>query len=675
MNGKTDRQSTSLALLFFSIAMTLLMIFEYSIYNGYVNPGSNMITKGLYQITYVKNPNLFLYNRIFFPFILLLGMALSNMRKKDEKPDTYKHYIWPVLLFYIPLIYGYMPSEDAFSYKYNNFLIVLLFIVLNYFLIKYSRFFIKSPIQETDDPLNAASCVDSNPDMSIEFPVTLSSGKKTILRVHSAKQGIWVQGGAGAGKSASMIEPALFQFAMKGFGMYVYDFKGSESPLSKTVYNSIQHAKSLPKHPYIIPQYHYVNVMNHFKSTGKLNPISGKYIKNKLYADAAAEVLYKNLDKSAIKKADFWINNGINYTSACIWRLVTLSQEQPEKFGHVATIPHLVTLMLNPIIDVVEFLLEDEEIGPLVASIKGAYENEAGSQLSGIEATAQIPFGRLYNKDFFWTFNPKTVEEEIPLNLNNPKKPIALCIANNESIKDAVGPLIGIVTNTVINVLNDSEAFHRTVLAVDELPTVFIKDLDFVPATMRSKDVVTMLSVQEYSQLERDYGKEIAKTIIGNMGNQFFGMTNDAANAKSTAEMFGEYDKLTESVSNSESGISTTESFKKEKVRQGTNIMGQNLGHFSGKIADGRPPFFSCQFEDGRIHKMLNIPEGDLLPLPNVGFPVQDNFTDFNEKMIFQKAILKELIDENFKTVIKDVSSLLNPIREARLEATQKTID
>src|SRR5690554_3338182 len=61
---------------------------------------------------------------------------------------------------------------------------------------------------------------------------------KGPLHVHNVFQGIMVQGGAGAGKSASIIEPAIKQWVDQNMSMTIYDFKGNPPTLGRMAYNA-----------------------------------------------------------------------------------------------------------------------------------------------------------------------------------------------------------------------------------------------------------------------------------------------------------------------------------------------------------------------------------------------------------------------------------------------------
>ena len=59
-----------------------------------------------------------------------------------------------------------------------------------------------------------------------EFEVTIYTNQGPLY-IHNPRQGIQVSGGAGSGKSASVIIPLIVQFIEKGYAGFLYDFEGN----------------------------------------------------------------------------------------------------------------------------------------------------------------------------------------------------------------------------------------------------------------------------------------------------------------------------------------------------------------------------------------------------------------------------------------------------------------
>ena len=206
--------------------------------------------------------------------------------------------------------------------------------------------------------------------------------------------------------------------------------------------------------------------------------------------------------------------------------------------------------------------------------------------------------------------------------------------------------------------MNDNTDYHPCLLSLDELPTIFLNDLDFIPATMGSKKVITHIMYQEESQLIDLYGKDKARRIM-NMGNQIYCRSNDITAAKNVSDMFGEKDVVTVSNSMSDNGNSTSESVQRRKKVTVDMVQTQPVGHACGKMMETEPQLFYTQMNDGRIHKLLNVEEKQLLNLPHFGLKNIPHFENENQK---NKEILDVLIKANFNKIIDDIENLVEEL-------------
>lgn len=79
-------------------------------------------------------------------------------------------------------------------------------------------------------------------------------------------------------------------------------------------------------------------------------------------------------------------------------------------------------------------------------------------------------------------------------------------------------------------------------MIIDELPTIYFKGLDNLIATARSNKVAVCLGFQDFSQLERDYGKPEAAVVMNTVGNIFSGQVvgNTAKRSRTDSESIAE---------------------------------------------------------------------------------------------------------------------------------------
>ncbi len=122
--------------------------------------------------------------------------------------------------------------------------------------------------------------------------------------------------------------------------------------------------------------------------------------------------------------------------------------------------------------------------------------------------------------------------------------------------------------------------------------------------------------------------------------------------AKDIENLLGEKKEAQESYSHQAGGNnSVTESLQKEKVLKARDIAGQAAGHFIGKIAGGKPPFFSVQMDMCRFEEK---------EIPRFSLPVKLG----NGKEEMELEILEEIIQQNYIKIIEDVNAILKKIED-----------
>ena len=448
--------------------------------------------------------------------------------------------------------------------------------------------------------------------------------QKGPLVVPNPFQGMLVEGGAGSGKSASIIETTIYQALEKGFSGFIYDFKGSPPTLGKTAYNSCKQLNSKSRFAIIN--------FSDLKNSNRCNPINPAYLKTASHCEEAAIVLMRNLNPEYIERPDFWARNYQTVLKGCIMFLQHIEQTTGRR---VCTLPHLVTLLLEDFQAISERVNQNDQLRKMTSAVFGI-DPQAVNQLQGVKGTIQSAINRLYTKELFYILNPSK-EDEISLDVSNPADPIMLTVCNDPEIPDALGPAVSLIASRVMKLINQ-QGKNPSLFCIDELPTLYIPNLATLPATGRSNKVVTLLGIQDMSQLQFLY-KDEAKMVLANMGTQFVGMTNNTETAKRVVDLLGQVRK--EEVSRTESDSSTSESFRQhtENIVLNSQISGQRTGHFTGKIANGQPPQFHVQFKQFSDLKM-------------------------DEPVKFQNTIsdddLRFKLDENWETIENDIRMILN---------------
>ena len=617
---KNTSSAIGVLLAIFVILLTIDWLATNSIFNPFANEYLAYISKIFVLVHREITPFRALYT------VLLMGICwlLPSIKFSRNMTASQKRFFWSGMLLITPLfIYGY------FDWKLYNLLIYPVVAILHIYFTAKALSTLKSNLKEED----ILSKVNEGPttDTSIHFKTP-----KGNLTITNQFQGIWIEGGAGSGKSASLIEPIIHQNIHNGFAGVVYDFKGNPETLGLTAYNALLTS------PHKV-QFGNLTFTNLSRSI-VCNPLDPKYLPTKNHVYNAAELILKNLNKEWVEKTDFWYDNAFAGLVGIIWMLKT-------HHPHFCDLPHVVSLTLQEPDYLLRYLLTDTEVKELIMPLAFADKKNAEGQIAGAMASLQLPMLRLKTEELFWVLR----ENQFSLDVSDPGHPTILNVCNDPPIADSLSPAIALVISVCMANMNQ-QGKNPSMLCIDEVPTQFIKGLDQFPATARSNKCATILGIQDFSQLIRDYGKKDADTIVANMGNQFTGMTNNIDTAKRINAMLGKVKKKSHSYSTSTTSLSESESLKDEEVMQNRDIAGQAIGHFTGKIAGGDPPFFSVQlpyFDKDKIYPnyQKSLPEFALQQYPSKnGSSPHISAEDF-----------QALVKQNYTRINADIAELMAP--------------
>ncbi len=386
-------------------------------------------------------------------------------------------------------------------------------------------------------------------------------------------------GTPGSGKSFALIEEILEQMIEKGFTLLIYDFKFDT--LSKMAYNywvrkreRLEASKS--EELGAMPEFYTLSFDNIEKSH-RCNPIDPYLMQNQTDASDAATIIMKNLNKDWITRSDFFSKSAISFVSGLIWYL----KKKAEQTGkNICTLPHVITLSTVNIEYLLEIMMHEVEVRSLMIPFKDAMERQAGQQLAGQTASAQISLSMLANKEIYYIMTGN----DFRLDINNPKKPKIVCIQNNPDRSEVYAAPIGLYINKILQVVN-KPGCRPMGLILDELPTVFIMGLRKIIDTGRSHYVATVLGIQSITQLIADYGRELAEVIFDNCSNVFSGAAKGET-ARRISEIFGRIHQ--EKRSKAVSGNDTTVNFSTilSELLPRSKITSMSTGHFAGIVAD-----------------------------------------------------------------------------------------
>ncbi len=332
--------------------------------------------------------------------------------------------------------------------------------------------------------------------------------------------GIFISGGAGSGKSKSFIEPIIYDCADNNFTGVLYDFKFPS--LANHVCNAYKETNI---------KISYVNFTD-VNYSNRINPIAPKYITTSNHARELAIAIVNNLMPETIRKPDFWSRNTEALLTAVIWYL---REEQPQ----YCTFPHVIGLLLARRTDeLMNMLKKNDQCADMISPIVESLERKASNQTAGILATLQVLLANLSTPEIFWVLSGNEVE--IRTNLSD--KPGFIVVGNEPTLSDTFSPLIGLILTSVAKQLNQVND-QKSIIILDEAPTVYLPKFEQIPATVRSNKVATVFCAQDISQIIDKYGEEKTDSILSNLGNQFYGRTTNPKTAERVSKIFGKSEK------------------------------------------------------------------------------------------------------------------------------------
>lgn len=444
------------------------------------------------------------------------------------------------------------------------------------------------------------------------------------LFIDNPRRGIFISGGAGSGKSKSIIEPVIHQAGQNDYTGIVYDFKFPT--LAEEIAGSYANSK--------ISTY-YVNFAD-LSCSHRINPLAPDLITDNTYAREAATTILTNLDFKAAQNRSFWIQSAEVLLTGAIWYL---RNNHPE----YCTLPHAVSLLLeSDPKTLINTLQQDYEVKGIIASVAAGSESQ--NQLAGVFATIQNYMATLNSPALFWVLSGN----EVPFDLNDPKKPSILTVGNDPTLTATLSPVISLIVATALKRMNQSNR-QQSVVILDEAPTLFIPKFEDIPATGRSNFISVIYAVQDIAQMEGRLGPSNSEMIISNLGSQFYGRTTNPKTAQRVTALFGkhdvEYESYGYSQSDGNSSINQSYSMQQRDRLESQEVMRFRKGEFAGLIAEGNKTEFRRQFVQ---------PSTKAQPIKPIN------------------AVSEEKVQDNFKQIKEQVRQLLAPSQKTVLPPANK---
>jgi len=548
-----------------------------------------------------------------------------------------------------------------------------------------------------------------------------------------------VMGSPGSGKSFAIYNAFIEQTIRKGYTMFVYDYKFpdlTERVLTEIAYQT-RHEK-LWKDMKTKPRVYIINFDDPVRSN-RCNPIHHSYITDPADSTEIADLVFKNINKGEDSKGfDFFNESAKVYLDALVWFLANydpdavynnteglrwyLENRGPEAYealnadvrlnadgmtaidsktdyankGRFCTFPHLIEVMAYAYEKVFQILQCTRGLEAKISPFSSALEGGAMEQLQGQMASAQIPMGRFVSPALYWVMSGG----DFTLDFNNPGEPKIICMGNNPDRQGIYGTTLALYTSRMFKLINHKHKLKSVVL-LDEVPTIFVKGLDNLIATARSNKVAIVLGAQDKSQLRRDYGDKESEVIMTTVGNVFSGSV-EGRTAEDLSKTFGKEFRKRVSESINDDGGSKSVSYQLEDILPASAIVDMSQGTFCGWIKDNfgetisRKKFHGAVTVDMERNRAL---DSEAVTVPYITDMLGDENTVMNEttkarlKMMHpaladnEEALQKKYIDElvqkkltdNFNSIKTEVRNLIEseyertaPIAKALAEKRAK---
>ena len=444
-------------------------------------------------------------------------------------------------------------------------------------------------------------------EFSINLPAIYQLQKKfraSWINIPNPFRGLLVLGSPGSGKSYFVIEHVIRQHIEKGFTMFVYDFKFDD--LSILAYNQLLKYGRKSKTP---PLFYVIN-FDDLSRSHRCNPLDKENMLDITDAAESARTILLGLNREWIKRqGDFFVESPINFLTAIIWFLRRYND------GEFCTLPHVIELMQTEYERLFSILRSEKEIEVLINPFITAFQHNAMEQLEGQVASAKIAMARLSSPQLYFILSGN----DLTLDINNPDHPKILCMGNNPQKIQIYGAVLSLYVNRLIKLVNKKGKLKSS-LVFDEFPTIYLNNIDSLIATARSNQVATCIGIQDFSQLKKDYGKDMADVIMNITGNVISGQVSGDT-AKQLSERFGKIMQNKSSLSINRSDTSINRSRQLDLAIPASKIAALSSGEFVGMVSDNPETPLQLKAFHSRIqnnHAALKKEKGAQLPLPSV---------------------------------------------------------
>ena len=497
-------------------------------------------------------------------------------------------------------------------------------------------------------------------EMSVNIPIRYQWKKKlrdgwiNVVMPHS---GCMITGVPGTGKSYAIYGYFLETMVKKGYCFNLYDFKFPE--LSTELYNlwllhkDDKKADGTPVYP-VTPTFHVIN-FDDPRFSQRCNPIHPRYISDPADTSEIADLIMRNVSNGEHGKDDFFSMSAKVFVDCLIWFLRCFEH------GRYCDFPHLIELMGRNYKAVFKMLTQHEDLRIKMQPFANALSGKAMEQLMGQIASAQIPLARFASPALYWVLSG----DDFSLDANNPEDPKFICFGNNPDRQTIYGTTLALYTSRIFKTQNHPRNKNglrnlKCAIMLDEMPTIYLKDVDKVIATARSNKVAVIMGAQDESQLIRDYDEKDANVIFGVCGTHISSRVNGST-AKKMSEAFGKEFREQQSETTGGENDTLNRSFQLQERLPQSRIQTLSQGEFCGWVADRVGKEVKKKLFCGHVvvPKTRNAFLANLKPIPsqkNPAFREDEIEAEVRRrpKSYCLKYIRKDYLEEEWQKYLKD---------------------
>jgi type IV secretory pathway TraG/TraD family ATPase VirD4 len=345
------------------------------------------------------------------------------------------------------------------------------------------------------------------------------------LYVPDAQRGIAVIGAAGSGKTFSVIDPLIRSAFDQSFPMLLYDFKFPAQTKRAVAYAM--------KRGYTVRIF-----APGFPESETCNPLDLlRDEEDAIAAGQLTQVISRNFDRGGSNTGDkFFEEAGDSLVEGIL--LVTKAIKTltgKDKYCDLMMAQAILSLPNLPAR--LEFASKEKlkvwTSRPLSQLISVKDSEKTAASIIG---TAQRMFQRFLKRDFVGAFCGQTT---LPLDLDG-KQLIVFGLDRNN--RDIISPLLAAILHMIVtrNITRTVPRFDPLIVALDELPTFYLPALVNWLNEGREDGFVGILGYQNIAQLEKVYGKELTRAILGGTATKFIFNPQDPDSAKLFSDYLGE---------------------------------------------------------------------------------------------------------------------------------------